>query len=215
MFCQSHELDRIWNSEMIKLAIIYIINHRKTQYTTSVSAIAKLINSIIYEKQRLIIKEDGINICKSLFIPYNIMSKENLSDVNIVLANFDKCDFFVDSDGKNNIIYPDDKFSRKKISICNVVCGFSLSVKEMFKAIDKTAGFCARLVTKETAIEKSIFSVVKRCIFLLRRSIDNFSCLEMYPLCAIMTSSRRHLYRGKRKLKETPKLSRKRTQTRK
>jgi len=133
MSCPSNEFDRICNSEMIKLAIIYILKHRKTEYTTSVSAMARLINIIIYEKQRLIIKEDGINICKSLFIPYNIMSKENLSDVNAVLANFDNCDFFVDSDGKNNIIYPDEFFSRNTISLCNVVGGFFLAIKKMFK----------------------------------------------------------------------------------
>jgi len=65
------------------------------------------------------------------------MSKENLSDVNMVLANFDNYDFFVDSDGKNNIIYPDDKFSKRKISICNVVCGFFLSVKKCSRGITK------------------------------------------------------------------------------
>jgi len=133
MSSQSNEFDRICDSKMIKLAIIYILNQKKTRYTTSVSAMAELINSIIYEKQKLIIKEDGINICKSLFIPYNIMSNDNLSDVNMVLTNFENCDFFVDSDGKNNIIYPDHKFPNKTISICNVVCGFFLSVKEMFK----------------------------------------------------------------------------------
>ena len=76
------------------------------------------------------------------------------------------------------------------------------SILEIGTSNNKTVGFGGRLVVKQTAINKSIWFVVKLYVIRVRRSIDNFSFLEMYPLSAIMTSSRRHLYRGKRKLAE-------------
>jgi len=122
---------RLCGPEMIKLALIYSMKHKKNKNTSSVKNIAEFINSIIYEKKKVMLKGCGLNISKSLFVPYNIMPQGFLRDIDGILEEHKDCFFFVDSDDNNNIVLPSDKSADNTLGICNIVCGFFLAIKEL------------------------------------------------------------------------------------
>jgi hypothetical protein len=128
---QNDTFSSLGSPEMIKLAIIFSMKQKKSKHTSSVKNIAEFINCIIYEKKKLTLKEDGVNISKSLFIPYSIMSHDFLVDIDHILDTHQECFFFVDSSDKNNIVFPDTKFGHKTLGICNIVCGFFLAIKDL------------------------------------------------------------------------------------
>jgi len=117
--------------EMIKLALIYSMKHKKGRNTSSVKNIAEFINSIIYEKKKFMLKAYGLNISKSLFIPYNIMPHGFLLDIDGILDKHQDCFFFVDSGDNDNIVLPNKKSADKTLGICNIVCGFFLAIQAL------------------------------------------------------------------------------------
>jgi len=132
---QDYAFVRLCSPEMIKLALIYSMKHKNSRNAGSVKNIAEFINSIIYEKKKFMLKEYGLNITKSLFIPYNIMPRGFLLDIDGILEKHKDCFFFVDSDDNNNIVVTNDKSAENSLGICNIVCGFFLAIKEL-----KTSG---------------------------------------------------------------------------
>jgi len=127
----TNAFESLCSPEMIKLALIYSMKHKKSKNTSSVKNIAEFINSIIYEKKKIMLKAYGLNISKSLFVPYNIMSPGFLRDIDSILEEHKDCFFFVDSDDNNNIVLPNDKSADNTLGICNIVCGFFLAINEL------------------------------------------------------------------------------------
>jgi len=128
---QDDAFARLCSPEMIKFALIYSMKHRKSKNAGSVKNIAEFINSIIYEKKKFMLKEYGLNITKSLFIPYDIMPHGFLLDIDSILEKHKDCFFFVDSGDNNNIVFTNDKSADNTLGICNIVCGFFLAIKEL------------------------------------------------------------------------------------
>ena len=128
---QNDAFVRLCSPEMIKLALVYSMKHKKNKNTSSVKNIAEFLNSIIYEKKKFILKENGLNISKSLFIPYNIMPHGFLLDIDGILERHRDCFFFVDSSDNNNIVVQNEQSADNMLSICNIVCGFFLAIKEL------------------------------------------------------------------------------------
>jgi len=122
---------RLCSPEMIKLALIYSMKHKKSKNTSSVKNTAEFINSTIYEKKKFILKEYGLNISKCLFIPYNIMPHGFVLDIDGILEKHKDYFFFVDSGDNNNIVVPNDQSADNMLGICNIVYGFFFAIKEL------------------------------------------------------------------------------------
>jgi len=77
------------------------------------------------------LKAYGLNISKSLFIPYNIMPHGFLLNIDGILDKHKDCFFFVDSGDNDNIVLPNNKSADNTLGICNIVCGFFLAIQAL------------------------------------------------------------------------------------
>jgi len=129
---EDHTLfSRLYSTDMIKLSMMCILTVKKSKHTKSPSSLAAFINFITYEPRTLVVTEDGVYITKTLFIPFNIMPRSVLMDVNAVLEVEHERNIFVDVDSKNNIVYSLSKRESSVLGIGSIVCGFFLAVKSI------------------------------------------------------------------------------------
>jgi len=146
-------LSRIYAPEMIQLALMCILTVKKGAHTKSPASLAAFISSITYEPRKLVVTEDGIYITKTLFIPFNIMSRETLADAQSILEIEQDRNIFVDADSKNNIVYSFSKRESSVLGIGSIVCGFFLAIKSLIAEKNETY----LMALFDTVVSKIVF----------------------------------------------------------
>ena len=146
-------LSRIYAPEMIQLALLCILTVKKGTHTKSPASLAAFISSITYEPRKLVVTEDGIYITKTLFIPFNIMSRETLADAQSILEIEQDRNIFVDAGSKNNIVYSFSKRESSVLGIGSIVCGFFLAIKSLIAEKNETY----LMALFDTVVSKIVF----------------------------------------------------------
>jgi len=139
--------------EMIKLSLLCILTVKKCKHTKSPASLAAFISSIMYEPRKLVVTDEGIYITNTLFIPFNIMSRETLMDAQSILEMDQERNIFVDVGSKNNIVYSFSKRESSVLGIGSIVCGFFLAIKSLI--LDKNEIYLLALF--DTVVSKIVF----------------------------------------------------------
>jgi len=151
--------DIIYTPEVVKLGILHVLqnscSHNKSVYNLEI-----FINSLVYEKKKIILNEEGLTISTSIFIPYGVLPEPVLIVTQDLISSNLPRSVFKKNDTVHICFDIPVHSSKNSLGVVNVVCGLLLAIKQAntLKPYKKT-----------TDHKICIFDVILRSIFFKHR----------------------------------------------
>jgi len=154
--------DSVYSPTTIKLGILHALqsaSHRnKSMHNLDV-----FIDNLIYERKQIILDENGVSLSKSMYIPYEILSKEILSAMTLLVDSVATRSFFTQDENVHTCFECPLPGDNNTLGVVNVLCGFLLAINECGHLNDSNRPYNSNLL--------SVFDVILKSI-LFKHSID-------------------------------------------
>jgi len=149
----------IYCPEVVKLGILVILQ-KSCSHNKSIHDLELFINSLVFERKKIIISELGLFISSSIFIPYDILPEAVLCVMQDLIASNTSRSVFKKNDIVHICFDPPLHLTQNALGVVNVICGLLLAIKEADKL---------KLHSKSIDHKMCIFDVILKSIFFKHR----------------------------------------------
>ena len=121
--------DIIYTPDVLKVGILCILQ-KSCSHNKSIHNLEIFINSLVYEKKKIILNEKGLTISSSIFIPYGVLPETVLQATQKLIVSSLPRSVFKKHDAVHICFELPVHSSKNALGVVNVVCGLFLAIKE-------------------------------------------------------------------------------------
>jgi len=149
----------VYCPEVVKLGILVILQ-KSCSHNKPIHDLELFINSLVYERKKIIISELGLFISSSIFIPYDILPETILGAMQDLIASNTSRSVFKKNDIVHICFDSPTHLTQTALGVINVICGLLLAINQADKL---------KIHSKSIDHKICIFDVILKSIFFKHR----------------------------------------------